>query len=84
MNRTNIYLSDEQRDELDARARVEGMSRAELVRRVLDRALHGESDRLSADLAAISGSFGALRDHDLAPDRGDGDRGVHLDRVWAR
>lgn len=84
MNRTNIYLTDEQREALDARARAEGMSRAELVRRVLDRALHGETDRLTADLAAITGSFGALQDEEFAPERGDGARGAHLERIAAQ
>ncbi|WP_300014865.1 CopG family transcriptional regulator [Pseudonocardia sp.] len=84
MNRTNIYLTDEQREQLDARARAEGMSRAELIRRVLDRALHGESDRLTADLAAITGSFGALADDGVEFDRGDGARGAHLERIAGR
>ena len=53
MNRTNIYLTDEQREQLDSRARAERVSRAELIRQVLDRAISGESDRLDADLAAI-------------------------------
>jgi metal-responsive CopG/Arc/MetJ family transcriptional regulator len=84
MHRTNIYLSDEQRDALDARARAEGVSRAELIRRMLDRTLQGESDRLTADLAAISGSFGALVDEEIVVDRGDGARGAHLERVADR
>ena len=85
MHRTNIYLTDQQREQLDARAHAEGMSRAELVRRVLDRALHGESDRLAADLAAITDSFGVLADDmpaaGLELDRGDGTRGAHLERI---
>lgn len=84
MNRTNIYLSDDQRTQLDARARAEGVSRAELVRQTLDRALHGESDRWSEDLAAITGSFGVLADEKVALDRGDGARGAHLERIATR
>ncbi|WP_130292306.1 CopG family transcriptional regulator [Pseudonocardia sediminis] len=84
MNRTNIYLSDGQRAELDARARAEGISRAELVRRILDRALQGGSDDLDSDLAAIDGSFGALSDVDLTVERGDGARGDHLERIASR
>jgi len=83
MNRTNIYLTDEQRDRLDARARAAGMSRAELVRQVLDRSLNGEPDGLAADVAAIEGSFGVL-DEDWTPDRGDGARGAHLERITGR
>jgi Ribbon-helix-helix protein, copG family len=84
MNRTNIYLTDEQREQLDARARAEKVSRAELIRQVLDRAISGESDRLDADLAAIEGSFGALDGEEFVSDRSDGARGAHLDRVSDR
>jgi hypothetical protein len=81
MNRTNIYLSDEQIAQLDRRARAEGVSRAELIRQLLDRLLHGESDRLSADLAAIDASFGLLADVEIELDRTDGARGAHLERI---
>lgn len=81
MERTNIYLTEKQRDRLDERARANGMSRAELVRRMIDRALEGETDQLEADLAAIDGSFGALADTDWSSDRSDGARGEHLDRL---
>jgi predicted transcriptional regulator len=84
MNRTTIYLTDEQRERLDARARAEGMSRAELIRQVLDRTLRGETDQLDADLAAIDGSFGTLADDELLLDRSDGDRGAHLESIRAR
>ncbi|MGL4175364.1 MAG: CopG family transcriptional regulator [Dermatophilaceae bacterium] len=84
MQRTNIYLSDDQVARLDARARAEGMSRAEVVRRVLDRGLRGETDRAASDLAALAGSFGALRDDVVEVDRGDGARGAHLDRIARR
>jgi hypothetical protein len=81
MNRTNIYLTDEQRQRLDARARAEGVSRAELVRALLDRALDGGgSELLDADLAAIEGSFGALTD-EFSLDRRDGAREAHLGLV---
>ena len=63
MHRTNIYLTDEQRGQLDARARERGVSRAELIRQVLDLALAGESDQLAADLAAIESSFEIGRAH---------------------
>lgn len=81
MNRTNIYLSDEQIAQLDRRARAEGVSRAELIRQLLDRLLYGESDRLSADLAAIDASFGLLADVEIELDRSDGARGAHLERI---
>jgi hypothetical protein len=81
MNRTNIYLSDEQIAQLDRRARAEGVSRAELIRQLLDRLLYGESDQLSADLAAIDASFGLLADVEIELDRTDGARGAHLERI---
>jgi hypothetical protein len=86
MNRTNIYLSDEQRERLDARAHDEGVSRAELIRRLLDRALGADPDRLRSDLAAIDRSFGALDGDEIEfeLDRGDGARGAHLERIAAR
>lgn len=83
MYRTNIYLSGEQRERLDVRARAEGVSRAELIRRMLDRALAGEPDRLAADLAAITDSFGALGGGTLTVSREDGARAAHLERVWS-
>jgi Ribbon-helix-helix protein, copG family len=84
MHRTNIYLTEEQRAQLDARARAEGISRAELVRNVLDRAIRGDADRLAADLAAITDSFGALADDTFELDRSDGVRGAHLEHVAGR
>jgi hypothetical protein len=81
MNRTNIYLTDEQRRRLDARARAEGVSRAELIRAMLDRALDdGGSEMLDADLAAIDDSFGAVTDG-FAVERADGAREAHLQRI---
>ncbi|MGH3754176.1 MAG: ribbon-helix-helix protein, CopG family [Pseudonocardiaceae bacterium] len=83
MRRTNIYLSDEQRAALAARAAAEGTSAAELVRRLIDQALRGSSDDLTADLAAVDASFGVLRDDELDVDidRADGQRGAHLRRI---
>jgi plasmid stability protein len=80
MHRTNIYLTDEQRAALAARAAAEGISAAELIRRLIDQALVGTSEDLAEDLAAIDASFGALRDDELAidVDRADGQRGEHL------
>ncbi|MGH3515150.1 MAG: ribbon-helix-helix protein, CopG family [Pseudonocardiaceae bacterium] len=83
MRRTNIYLTDEQRAALAARAAAEGTSAAELVRRLIDQALLGASDDLTDDLAAIDVSFGALRgdELDIDVDRADGRRGEHLRRI---
>lgn len=81
MTRTNIYLEDRQTAILDRLAAEEGVSRAEVIRRLIDRALAGRDDDLAADLAAIDESFGALGDANI-PARGAGDREEHLARMW--
>lgn len=81
MQRTNIYLEDRQTLALDRLATDAGVSRAEIIRRMLDRALGGTDDDPTNDLAAIDASFGTLVELDL-PDRGDDDRQQHLARVW--
>jgi metal-responsive CopG/Arc/MetJ family transcriptional regulator len=81
MTRTNIYLEDRQTTMLDRIAAEEGVSRAEVIRRLLDRALAGRDDDLAADLAAIDESFGILSDLDV-PARGAGDREEHLAHMW--
>jgi hypothetical protein len=84
VRRTSIYLTAEQRAQLDARARAQGSSRAELVRNMLDRTIHRDADRLAADLAAITDPFGALPDDASELDRSDGARGAHLEHVAGR
>lgn len=83
MHRTNIYLTDEQRAALAARAAAEGTSAAELIRRLIDQALFGANEDLVDDLATIDVSFGALREDeiDIDIDRADGARGQHLRRI---
>ena len=81
MRRTNIYLDGDQTAALDRLAAEEGLSRAELIRRLLDRALANKDDDLAADLAATDESFGALQDVDI-PTREAGDREEHLARMW--
>lgn len=83
MKRTNIYLDEEQTVSLDRLAKQEGLSRAELIRRLIDRALTGADASRGADLAAIEDSFGAARDFE-AHSRGPGDREEHLARTWRR
>jgi hypothetical protein len=83
MKRTNIYLDEEQTDSLDRLAEQEGVSRAEIVRRLLNRALTSADDSLAADLQAIDDSFGTLCDFDV-PVRSLGDREEHLARLWHR
>jgi metal-responsive CopG/Arc/MetJ family transcriptional regulator len=81
MTRTNIYLADRQTALLDRLASEEGISRAELIRRLLDRALAGRDDDLAADLAAIDESFGVLAGV-ADPVRSAGDREEHVARLW--
>jgi hypothetical protein len=81
MERTNIYLERRQTELLDRLAKDEGVSRAEIIRRLLDRALGGADDDLAADLAAIDDSFGVLQDADVSA-RDPGEREEHLARVW--
>jgi hypothetical protein len=64
MQRTQIYLSDEQRRQIARLAADAGVSQAEVVRRILDRAL-GVDDGTRARLAALDATAGLLPD---APD----------------
>jgi CopG-like RHH_1 or ribbon-helix-helix domain, RHH_5 len=79
MKRTNIYLADGQAEALDRVAEAEGVSRAELIRGLIDRAIGGQRGAdLAADLAAIEGSFGVLAGED-AFSRGRDERMSYLD-----
>jgi len=61
MKRTNIYLAEGQAAALDRAAEAEGVSRAELIRELIDQAIGGHPGAdLTADLAAIQDSFGVL------------------------
>jgi hypothetical protein len=81
MKRTNIYLAEGQAAALDRAAEAEGVSRAELIRELIDRAIGGHPGAdLTADLAAIEDSFGALADHE-AFSRGRDHRMDYLDRL---
>ena len=71
---------------LDRLAADEGLSRAEVIRRLLDRALAGADDDAQRYLAAIEASFGVLADVEgefVELDRDDGERGRHLSRIWS-
>jgi Ribbon-helix-helix protein, copG family len=82
MRRTNIYLDEAQSAVLEQVARMQGISRAELIRQLIDRSIgrSGAAD-LDADLAAIRDSFGIARDEDISFGRGSDERSRHLDRV---
>lgn len=83
MKRTNIYLDEQQTASLDKLAEQQGVSRAELIRKLLDGALSNSDDNLEADLNAIGESFGALRDVE-SPERRPGSREEHLNQMWRR
>lgn len=84
MHRTTVFLEDHQADALDELARSAGFSRAEMLRRVLDRGLASEADARAADLAAIDRSFGCLAAVGLEPfDRREGAREKYLRESWA-
>jgi hypothetical protein len=79
MKRTNIYLAEGQADALDRAAA--GVSRAELIRVLIDRAIGGHPGAdLTADLAAISDSFGILAGQE-AFSRGRDQRMDYLNRL---
>jgi hypothetical protein len=81
MQRTNIYLEDRQTAALDRLAADEGISRAELIRRILDRALRGgDGHDVAADLARLDVAFGGVVEIEL-PERGPGDRERRLDEL---
>ncbi len=82
MKRTNIYLDEGQSAALEQVARTQGISRAELIRQLIDRSIgvSGAAD-LAADLAAIRDSFGIARDEDVSLGRRSDDRSRHLDRM---
>jgi metal-responsive CopG/Arc/MetJ family transcriptional regulator len=83
MRRTNIYLADDQCSALDELARSSGISRAEVIRRLIDEALSSDRRDLLGDLAAINESFG-IPDEDLVFDRGVDERARHLGAIAAR
>ncbi len=81
MRRTNIYLTRAQCAALDALAADEGTSRAEVVRRLIDRSLAGDDASLTDDLAAVDESFGAAADMEVNADRSVDGRAAHLRAV---
>lgn len=73
MQRTQVYLTDEQRTALDREAKRAGATLAELVRRAIDRFLAGGTDAREEILRA---TFGALPDLEVPP-RSEWDRGYN-------
>lgn len=80
MKRTNIYLEESQAATLHQLSERAGVSRAELVRRLIDQGLGDVAPDLESDLRAISESFAVLAGGSRWW-RGRDARGRHLDRV---
>ena len=82
MKRTSIYLDEGQSAALEQVARSQGISRAELIRQLIDRSIgaSGAAD-LDADLDAVRDSFGIARDVGISFGRGSDERSRHLDRM---
>jgi len=81
MKRTNIYLGEGQTAALNQWSQGAGVSRAELVRRLIDQGIGVETSDLDSDLRAISESFAAFAGERGRWRRGRGGRERHLDRV---
>jgi hypothetical protein len=64
MTRTQIYLSDEECELLDRRARLTGASRSELIRRAIRSTYHLELTT-EEKLRRLESSFGSWKDRDF-------------------
>ena len=84
MNRTNIYLDEEQAHSLDEVARAQGISRSSLIRRLIDGKLGDRNGDLESDLSAIEASFGVLTDDEHFLERGTDERSRYLEGVRHR
>lgn len=62
--RTQIYLTEDQRKELDARAKREGASLAELIREAVDEYLDARPASIDEALAS---TFGVVPDAEAPP-----------------
>jgi hypothetical protein len=67
MKRTQIYISEEQERRIAASAQDAGVSKAEIIRRLLDRGL-GIEDGADTRLRAIDESFGVVPDAPAWPE----------------
>ena len=83
MQRTNIYLEDRQTAVLDRLAAEEGITRAQLIRRILDRAIGGSDGDRDADLARLDFAFASAVEIDV-PAREPGDRERLVDDLQVR
>lgn len=84
IHRTNIYLDEDQAAALDDSARAQGISRAALIRRLIDRGLGRHDADLESDLSAIHDSFGVLAGHEELMPRGSDERSRRLETRFER
>lgn len=82
MQRTNIYLEERQAEAMDLLARQEGVSRAEIVRRLIDEGL-SRGPAPDAVREAIAESFGVLRGVAF-PGRTETQRDRYLEELWGK
>ena len=83
MQRTNIYLDQAQVEALDGIAGKDGVSRAQVVRRLIDRGLAGAGQDTDALVNAIFSAGGTCKDVELSG-RGSSQRQEYLDQLWAK
>lgn len=69
MQRTNIFLTEEQQRRLDRRAHEEGVTKSSLIRQILDEALAIKQTSASAE-SVISATSGLWADRDEAELKG--------------
>jgi hypothetical protein len=83
MHRTNIYLEEAQSSILSETANAMGLSRSELIRRLIDRGLDGdEAQDIEHDLTAIRESFGVLAGDIDDIQREPGERERYIAKLW--
>ncbi|MGH7883579.1 MAG: antitoxin [Candidatus Dormibacteraceae bacterium] len=82
MRRTNIYLGEAEIASLKEASHLQGISSAEVVRRLIKNSFKGTaSSELEADLAAIRDSFGVLGKNCETISREPDDRSRHLNQI---
>jgi hypothetical protein len=70
--RTQIYLTEEQRERLDERARREGKSLAQVIREAVD--IHVAKSSRERTQAVLDATYGSMPDLEV-PSRDEWDRG---------
>jgi hypothetical protein len=78
--RTQIYLTDQQRQRIDKIVEAEGVSLAEVVRRALDSYL---ATAVPDPRSALESTYGALPDIEV-PNRDEWHRGSDLRKLMSR